>query len=100
MQNHAHVPKKCAYLCSHVSVFILVPYIKPTRNERGLIGDRHVVNKRAAANQCGDLFVGALKICEVVLHVYKHDYVLQTSKNPILTFVFIYTSHIHNKTSL
>ena len=31
------------------------------RNVRGLIGDRHVVDKRAAANRCGDLSVGTQK---------------------------------------
>ena len=42
-----------------------------TRNERGLIGDRHLVNKRAAANRYGNVLAGALKICEVVLHNYR-----------------------------
>ena len=45
------------------------------RNERGLIGDRYFVDKRVASNRCGDLLVGALKICEVVLDINKHDYV-------------------------
>ena len=45
------------------------------RNERGLIGDRHFVDKRGAANRCGDHLVGAFKMCEVVLDIYKHDYV-------------------------
>ena len=69
------------------------------RNERDLIGRRHFVDTRVAANYYGDRFVGALKICEVVLHIYKHDYV-KTSKNPIFTLDFVYTSHMHNKKSL
>ena len=32
------------------------------RNERGLSGDRHFVDERAAANRNGDRLVGALKI--------------------------------------
>ena len=46
------------------------------RNERGLIGDRYIVDKRAAAYRCGNRLVGALKICEVVLHFYKYYYVV------------------------
>ena len=61
------------------------------RNERGLIGDRHVVDKRAAANRCGDLSVGALNICEVVLHVYKRDHVLKYQRIRFLPlFLFIH----------
>ena len=63
-------------------------------------GDRHFVDKRAEANLSGDLVVGALKICEVpVVYAYLQTWLwtlnIQESK-----FVFVYTSHIHNKTSL
>ena len=59
-------------------MLLIVPYIRPrkshtfdlARNERGLIGDRHVIHKHAASKRCGDLFVGAFKICEAVLHIY------------------------------
>ena len=46
------------------------------RNERGLIEDRHFVDKHGAANRCGDHLVSAFKMCEVVLDIYKHDYLL------------------------
>ena len=52
------------YMCIQSHTFDLAG------NERGLIGRRHFVNTRAAANRYGDRYIGALKICEVVLHIH------------------------------
>ena len=38
-------------------------------SELGLIGRRHFVDTRAAAKRYGGCYVGALKICEVVLQI-------------------------------
>ena len=68
--------------------------------EGGLIGDCHFIDKRATSKRYGNLFVGALKICEVV-NAYLQTWLFTLNIQESNSYLdFVYTSHMHNKTSL
>ena len=59
-----------------------------------------IIDKLAASKRYGDLLVGALKICEVV-NAYLQTWLFTSNIQESNSYLdFVYTSHMHNITSL